>query len=50
MTQDLNVTDKKRDNQMNLFDCYDVTDEKEGNGESEGVDMDRTEKWETGTI
>ena len=30
VTQDLNVTDEKQDNQLNIFNCYDVTDKIQG--------------------
>lgn len=35
VTSDNDVTDENHDNQPNLFDCYDVTDEKQGNGQKE---------------
>jgi hypothetical protein len=50
VTPDLNVTDRKRDNQLNLFDCNVVTDELESIRGNKGGDLDKTEKWETGTI
>jgi putative DNA primase/helicase len=50
VTQDNDVTDEKRDNQLNLFDCHGVTDETEDIQGNKDIDLDKTEKWEAGTI
>ncbi len=50
VTRDNDVTDEKCDNPLNLFDCHVVTDEIEDFQGKEGVDLDKPEKWEAGTI
>jgi putative DNA primase/helicase len=50
VTFNLDVTDENFDNKLNLFDCYDVTD---GIGATQGdkkIDVEKTKKWEIGTI
>jgi putative DNA primase/helicase len=48
--QDLHGTDESHDNQLNLFNWDVGTDEPEIIQRNKGVDLEKTEKWETGTI
>ena len=50
VTQDNDVTDEKRGNQLNLFNCNGVTDEIEDIQREEGIGLDKTGRWEAGTI
>jgi hypothetical protein len=50
VTQDSDVTDEKFDKQLNLFDCHGVTAEIANIQGKEGVDLNKHQVWEAGTI